>query len=344
MSEKKPPQRSKTRWGSTYLQMEWFNKYKTVVQLYCLNHPKNCIPNDDGSTIADHLLTIKDWDLIAIIEVIMQPFNMMTTMIQGSNYPTRNLALPLLSGIIATLTSQFKIEGKIVQLPPNICKARSKLLEGILIRFDDDLEDGYREDLMIATLFDPRLKTFDKYPTRQGSTFNRSWAIEAMKVSWLNNYAPKNNNSNQTHKKPNATKAVTKASFSGFSTLAFISGLGGEVTSLSSSAVVGNDANANQPPDQLEEYLAEAPVKDSIEFNSTGLLEYWFNKRNQWPELTKMARQFLGSPATSAGVERVFSAAGKRHDDLKKKTIEKTIQECLMAAFNTKLPSPSRIS
>jgi hypothetical protein len=31
-----------------------------------------------------------------------------------------------------------------------------------------------------------------------------------------------------------------------------------------------------------------------------------------------MARQFLGRPASSAGVERFFSMAGKLHSDLKK--------------------------
>eukprot|EP00965_Chrysotila_dentata_P200425 6179969-Pleurochrysis_carterae.AAC.1 len=31
--------------------------------------------------------------------------------------------------------------------------------------------------------------------------------------------------------------------------------------------------------------------------------------------LAKMARQHLGRPATSAGVERMFSKAGKMHDD-----------------------------
>ena len=36
------------------------------------------------------------------------------------------------------------------------------------------------------------------------------------------------------------------------------------------------------------------------------------------PHLAKMAAQFLGRPATSAGVERMFSKAGKLHDDMKK--------------------------
>ena len=35
------------------------------------------------------------------------------------------------------------------------------------------------------------------------------------------------------------------------------------------------------------------------------------------PHLARMARQWLGCPATSAGVERLFSKAGSMHHDLK---------------------------
>ena len=35
------------------------------------------------------------------------------------------------------------------------------------------------------------------------------------------------------------------------------------------------------------------------------------------PRLARMARQYHGEPATSAGCERVFSAAGRAHHDLK---------------------------
>ena len=40
-------------------------------------------------------------------------------------------------------------------------------------------------------------------------------------------------------------------------------------------------------------------------------------------------------PATSAGVERVFSAAGKMHTDLKKSAKDTTLEHSLFAAFNT---------
>ena len=55
--------------------------------------------------------------------------------------------------------------------------------------------------------------------------------------------------------------------------------------------------------------------------------------------LTRMARQFLACPATEAGVERLFSKAGKCHDGSKKSTKETTIQSILAAAINSNLPN-----
>ena len=54
------------------------------------------------------------------------------------------------------------------------------------------------------------------------------------------------------------------------------------------------------------------------------------------PSLAKMAAQILGRPASSAGVERMFSKAGKLHDDLKKGQVDDTLEHSLFAAANTK--------
>ena len=53
------------------------------------------------------------------------------------------------------------------------------------------------------------------------------------------------------------------------------------------------------------------------------------------PRLAKMAQQFLGRPATSAGVERMFSKAGKLHDDMMKRQEDDTLQHSLFASANT---------
>mmetsp|Transcript_38213 Transcript_38213/g.76561 ORF Transcript_38213/g.76561 Transcript_38213/m.76561 type:complete len:130 (-) Transcript_38213:69-458(-) len=42
----------------------------------------------------------------------------------------------------------------------------------------------------------------------------------------------------------------------------------------------------------------------------------WQAKESKWPALAKMVKQYFAAPASSASVERVFSAAGKMHGDL----------------------------
>ena len=61
---------------------------------------------------------------------------------------------------------------------------------------------------------------------------------------------------------------------------------------------------------------------------------YWKLKETTWPKLAKMAKQYLAAPFSSAGVERVFSAAGKMHDDLRKSEKDSTLEHSLFAAFD----------
>ena len=56
---------------------------------------------------------------------------------------------------------------------------------------------------------------------------------------------------------------------------------------------------------------------------------------SKWPALTKMIKQYFAAPASSAGVERVFLAAGKMHGDLQKSAKDSTLEHSLFAAFNT---------
>ena len=60
-----------------------------------------------------------------------------------------------------------------------------------------------------------------------------------------------------------------------------------------------------QASNEVEEYLKE----DKILFNQCPF-NWWFNKKNKYPVLSKIARIFLAIPATSTSSERLFSDAG----------------------------------
>jgi hypothetical protein len=48
-----------------------------------------------------------------------------------------------------------------------------------------------------------------------------------------------------------------------------------------------------------------------------------------------LAKQYLAAPASTAGVERVFSAAGRMLSDLRKSMKDSTLEHSLFARFNT---------
>ena len=77
--------------------------------------------------------------------------------------------------------------------------------------------------------------------------------------------------------------------------------------------------------DELENYL-ESLEEDDLELD---VLEWWKGKERMWPNLAKMVKQYFSQPASSAGVERVFSAAGKMHDDLRKSAKDDSLEHSL---------------
>ena len=63
---------------------------------------------------------------------------------------------------------------------------------------------------------------------------------------------------------------------------------------------------------EVQQYLDEKfEVPDLQCMQPKYLLTYWKEKEKEWPNLCRMARQFLGAPASSAGVERLFSKCGR---------------------------------
>ena len=53
------------------------------------------------------------------------------------------------------------------------------------------------------------------------------------------------------------------------------------------------------------------------------------------PRLARMARQYHGEPASSAGAERLFSAASRAHHDLKGSMGDLSLEHDLLALANT---------
>ncbi len=87
--------------------------------------------------------------------------------------------------------------------------------------------------------------------------------------------------------------------------------------------------------DEVERYLRLPQIAlHNASGHDQDILYWWKQNAPDFPFLSKMARQFLAAPASSAGAERLFSGAGKMHDDLKKSTDELTLENQLMINMN----------
>ena len=97
--------------------------------------------------------------------------------------------------------------------------------------------------------------------------------------------------------------------------------------------------------DELEKYFSKGdctmvtvgPNGQRVKFD---LLLWWKEHEAEFPNLSRMAKQCLAFPASSAGVERLFSKAGKQYDNLSKNMKDETLKHRLMAASNYEPPPP----
>eukprot|EP00918_Siedleckia_nematoides_P031174 GHVU01067468.1.p1 GENE.GHVU01067468.1~~GHVU01067468.1.p1 ORF type:complete len:186 (+),score=24.99 GHVU01067468.1:45-602(+) len=171
---------------------------------------------------------------------------------------------------------------------------------------------GEREDYYCATILDPRFKHYDQWPTNNPN-YKTEFAKRMVLGTWTDVFKPSERPGlQQAPLRPVAKKSTLTTDFAGYA------------------APAASDAG-----DELAQYLAEPPEPDAEDFNKVGIFKYWESRRIRWPNLTRMWRQFHGSPATSGGIERIFWRAGKAHDDLRKSTKETSIEAILMAGVNS---------
>lgn len=61
---------------------------------------------------------------------------------------------------------------------------------------------------------------------------------------------------------------------------------------------------------EISQYFTEPKALGNGKAKPTDPLLFWKINSSRWPTLSGMARKFLAIPASSAGVERIFSLAG----------------------------------
>ena len=85
---------------------------------------------------------------------------------------------------------------------------------------------------------------------------------------------------------------------------------------------------------EAELWLEMSPVP-----MDTDPLEWWGQNEHRFPNLRRMAQQYLMVPASSASAERVFSLAGRLYSDLRQFMKDGTLEERMWAKVNMENPT-----
>ena len=232
------------------------------------------------------------------------------------------------------------------KIDPEVRAARELLHANLKKRFLDDLPEEQRTELDISTLLDPRFKTYsflsgignlgigdpaDEKETAM-SALSAAWAADWKLAPVAPDAAPAPARAPAPAPAPAPAAAITTAS-------ATAAGKKGASSSFFAIPLAPQPATtaaakpAAEVRDDLDKYLA-LPSETNMDLD---VLAWWKAKDcpEELPLLAKMARQYLGRPASSAGVERMFSKAGKLYDDAKKRQDDETLEAALFAAANT---------
>lgn len=348
LPEHAPVKDNDTRWSSGHDQMDWFRVQQRAIQLYDVNHARKA-----GDAYKEHQMGLENWRINLEANAALQGPADWTQHLQGTKYPTLPLVLPTTYGLIESMAptmpltlsfpgeTAYELASK--DIHPGVLKARTEMYDDFESRWVTNIDPKVKRTYAIATLLHPCFKTydfiddFDLIPQS-----DKAWALSELRFEWATVWKPRpktleppealepSADSPKPADVPAATPGAdaSKAAVEPLTkkrkvTLGSL--LGGRVKK-----EPAPEAQKEPELDELEQYLADP---EDPELNIK-VLAWWAAKESKWPNLAKMVKQYFAAPASSAGVERVFSAAGKMHDDLKKSAKDDTLEHSILAAFN----------
>ena len=292
--------------------MNWFWEQKVIVQNNDINYGAEA-RHEDGP-YADSHMDYNDWKVNELSVAVLYPAATVVNDIEGTQYVTASLVLPSVYMLIHKVRKGEIVcnwEDSVVQpqqTTPEVRAARANLRTALEDRFIKALPDHVFQQYSIATLLDPRLKSF-----RFLSQGQRDTAVEAFRGQLTQKWQPQH--AERPQPKPAAQK---KTGLSALPQDEFEEAAGPRI-----------HVPDLQPDDELSAYMA-LPVESM----QTNVIEWWRRPRTVFPNLSRMARQYLATLATSAGVERLFSAAGLTFGDLAHAMKEEALGCRLLAAYN----------
>ncbi|KAK3262551.1 hypothetical protein CYMTET_28599, partial [Cymbomonas tetramitiformis] len=192
-----PPQDNDTRsgWGGAYHQALWYFNNQVAVQMYDVESPTkaaNAVPNPDGSVYRNHQLMLDEWD-VRVCTSFGTRRKPLIDLLQSTLNVTANLFLPVIGRMVYTVHADTPLKfdnEKVSIMNENVIEARELMYRACCSRWFNSLMDCKLEDFVVATMLDPRYKSFKfKYAGRwmRGRLTLKqaeTWLANAFEADW----------------------------------------------------------------------------------------------------------------------------------------------------------------
>jgi hypothetical protein len=251
---------------------------------------------------SDSQLTASDWSFLEQIHKLLGKFNIVLRVLEGDGRVRERVDKSLKAyGLIwhVVISFEFMLE--------TLEEAKNLLVDGdhanhwrVAVNCAWDVLDKYYQRLDDCPAYYAAVALHPRYRWRY---FERQWADRPewilsarakVKSLWESEYKQRSIHHNTTTFQPSKTEDINP--FDWFSRPA----------SPGFSSTIDKDIE-DLPDDEYERWQRLITATDTGVFNP---LDYWYNKRFEYPRLAQMAAEILSIPPMSADCERLFSSCG----------------------------------
>ena len=351
----------KTRWRTAHNMADEITYNKSAV----LEMDKDPKYKDPGEVWGKNKLSFVDWDHLEEGSACLMEAAVGSQLTEGDEYPTSSLVVPTVYRLMAysaeshdvyfrnrdedeyndAATNPVTVSHS--DLQPKVQEARKAYHQRLIDRFDADLPLTVKKFWFIASMCDPRFKklTFEGDNMLKPAARREAvrWFSEEYNNKYKGSFAAAASPSPPTGKELDGTSPVevgtAAAPVSGehvkrrkvSSASFFAPRVAGAAQEAAASPASHTRAEDAPHADELAAYLALPQIDWQTEWDG---LTWWEQNAKKFPNLSVMARQYLGCPASSATVERLFSQVGIAFSKLRKNAEPSTIADILFTKLN----------
>ena len=326
----------KTRWRTAYMMGEQLVYNKGAI----LEMDKNPTYKVAGETWGNNKISMRMWDFLEEGTAVLDDAAWASQFLEGDKYPTSSLVIPMMFRLM--LTSSMRHDIKFLnrkedehnddtlnpvtvrhdKLTDKMQAARKALHNQFVERFDTDVPIDCKKFWFISTMCDPRFKKLTFLHDGMMTDVMRANAVKWFTAEFNRNYKNKFNNSTEAAAGDGGGEATRPRHLKRRKTSAagFFAGSDDEDADKEEAVV-----------DELEAYLAVPQIKYKTEKDT---MLWWQEFEPKFPNVAIMARQYLGCPASSATVERLFSTVGIAFSAKRKSAEAATVADIMFAHAN----------